>query len=313
MKRFVKFGAILMVLAVAFVSCRGGNGGGQKTVSEMTVNVGITDGTTELKAPVAIKGADFNAIKEKLVAELGLTEVGVNYEFEKDGTTYTVAIDTFYSEVAATADKEVQAGAIKANDTIYAKATATAITVNVGITDGTNVLKAPVAIKDVDFNAIKAKFVEKFDLTAFGLEYLFIDADKKIYTLNSGAFFSDVTTGTQVQEADVKAGNTIYLKATAKTVSVTFAITDGTTSLRQTSVSISKLDFNAVAMTVAGQLGISFNFLGGGTTVTINGDTYTVAIDKLYSDVNATQEVNQDNAVEVVASGATIYLKATKN
>ncbi len=33
MKRFVKFGAILMVLAVAFVSCRGGNGGGQKTVS----------------------------------------------------------------------------------------------------------------------------------------------------------------------------------------------------------------------------------------------------------------------------------------
>ena len=311
MKRFVKFGAILMALAVAFVSCRGGNGGGQK-VNEITVNVGITDGTTELKAPVAIKGVDFNAIKAKFVAELGLTEVGGNYEFEKDGTTYTVAIDTFYSEVAATA--EVQAGAIKANDTIYAKATATAITVNVGITDGTNVLKAPVAIKDVDFNAIKAKFVEKFDLTAFGLEYLFIDADKKIYTLNSGAFFSDVTTGTQVQEADVKAGNTIYLKATAKTVSVTFAITDGTTSLKHTSVSISKLDFNAVAMTVATELEINLNLLGGGVpTVTINGDTYTVAIDKLYSDVNATQEVNQDNAVEVVASGATIYLKATKN
>jgi len=222
MKRFVKFGAILMALAVAFVSCRGGNGGGQKTVSEMTVNVGITDGTTELKAPVAIKGADFNAIK--------------------------------------------------------------------------------------------AKFVEKFDLTALGSEYLFIDADKNMYTLNSGAFFSDVTTGTQVQEADVKAGNTIYLKATAKTVSVTFAITDGTTSLKHTSVSISKLDFNAVAMTVATELEINLNLLGGGVpTVTINGDTYTVAIDKLYSDVNATQEVNQDNAVEVVASGATIYLKATKN
>lgn len=123
MKRFVKFGAILMALAVAFVGCRGGNGGGQK-VNEITVNVGITDGTTELKAPVAIKGADFNAIK--------------------------------------------------------------------------------------------AKFVEKFDLTAFGSEYLFIDADKNMYTLNSGAFFSDVTTGTQVQEADVKAGNTIYLKATAQ-------------------------------------------------------------------------------------------------
>ena len=222
MKRFVKFGAILMVLAVAFVSCRGGNGGGQK-VNEITVNVGITDGTTELKAPVAIKGADFNAIK--------------------------------------------------------------------------------------------AKFVEKFGLTALGSEYLFIaGADSKIYTVDLGTFFSDVATATQVQAADVKAGNTIYLKVTAKTVNVTFAITDGTTSLKHTSVSISKLDFNAVAMTVATELEINLNLLGGGVpTVTINGDTYTVAIDKLYSDVNATQEVNQDNAVEVVASGATIYLKATKN
>ena len=222
MKRFVKFGAILMVLAVAFVSCRGGNGGGQK-VNEITVNVGITDGTTELKAPVAIKG--------------------------------------------------------------------------------------------VDFNAIKAKFVEKFDLTALGSEYLFIaGSDSKIYTVDLGTFFSDVATATQVQAADVKAGNKIYLKATAKTVNVTFAITDGTTSLKHTSVSISKLDFNAVAMTVATELEINLNLLGGGVpTVTINGDTYTVAIDKLYSDVNATQEVNQDNAVEVVASGATIYLKATKN
>ena len=118
MKRFVKFGAILMALAVAFVSCRGGNGGGQK-VNEITVNVGITDGTTELKAPVAIKGADFNAIKAKLVAELGLTEVGAKYEFEKDSTRYTVAIDKFFSEAAVTAGKEVQAEAIKDNDTIY--------------------------------------------------------------------------------------------------------------------------------------------------------------------------------------------------
>ena len=221
MKRFVKFGAILMALAVAFVSCRGGNGGGQKTVSEMTVNVGITDGTTELKAPVAIKGADFNAIK--------------------------------------------------------------------------------------------AKFVEKFDLTALGSEYLLIaGADSKIYTVDLGTFFSDVATATQVQAADVKAGNTIYLKATAKTVNVTFAITDGTTKLKETSVGISKLDFDAVALTVAGQLGISFSF-SGGMTVTIGTDTYTVDITKLYSDVNATKEVNQDNAVEVVASGATIYLKATKN
>ena len=218
MKRFVKFGAILMALAVAFVSCRGGNGGGQKTVSEMTVNVGITDGTTELKAPVAIKGADFNAIK--------------------------------------------------------------------------------------------AKFVEKFDLTALGSEYLFIaGSDNKIYTVDLGTFFSDVATATQVEAADVKAGNTIYLKATAKTVNVTFAITDGTNNLKQTIVGISKLDFAVVASTVAGQLGINIF----GMTVTINGDTYTVDTNKLYSDVNATKEVNQDNAVEVVASGATIYLKATKN
>ena len=220
MKRFVKFGAILMALAVAFVSCRGGNGGGQK-VNEITVNVGITDGTTELKAPVAIKGADFNAIK--------------------------------------------------------------------------------------------AKFVEKFDLTALGSEYLFIaGSDSKIYTVDLGTFFSDVATATQVQAADVKAGNKIYLKATAKTVNVTFAITDGTNNLKQTIVGISKLDFDAVALTVAGQLGISFSF-SGGMTVTIGTDTYTVDTNKLYSDVNATKEVNQDNAVEVVASGATIYLKATKN
>jgi|GEM_PF-958869 len=308
MKRFVKFGAILMALAVAFVSCRGGNGGGQKTVSEMTVNVGITDGTTELKAPVAIKGADFNAIKAKLVAELGLTEVGGNYEFEKDGTTYTVNIVGFFSNKEANAiigDNEVKAG-----DTIYAKATVTAITVNVGITDGTTALKTPVAIKGVDFNAIKAKFVEKFDLTALGSEYLFIaGSDNKIYTVDLGTFFSDVATATQVQAADVKAGNTIYLKATAKTVNVTFAITDGTNNLKQTIVGISKLDFAAVASTVAGQLGINIF----GMTVTINGDTYTVDTNKLYSDVNATKEVNQDNAVEVVASGATIYLKATKN
>ena len=217
MKRFVKFGAILMALAVAFVSCRGGNGGGQK-VNEITVNVGITDGTTELKAPVAIKG--------------------------------------------------------------------------------------------VDFNAIKAMFDEKFDLTALGSENLFIaGSDSKIYTVDLGTFFSDVATATQVEAADVKAGNTIYLKATAKTVNVTFAITDGTNNLKQTIVGISKLDFAVVASTVAGQLGINIF----GMTVTINGDTYTVDTNKLYSDVNATKEVNQDNAVEVVASGATIYLKATKN
>jgi len=85
----------------------------------MNVNVGITDGTTELEAPVAIKGADFAAIKGKLVAELGL---GADKRFKKDGATYAVAIDKFYSEAAATADKEVQAKDIKDNNTIYVKA-----------------------------------------------------------------------------------------------------------------------------------------------------------------------------------------------
>ena len=189
------------------------------------------------------------------------------------------------------------------------------MTVNVGITDGTTELKAPVAIKGADFNAIKAKFVEKFDLTAFGSEYLFIaGADSKIYTVGLDTFFSDVATATQVQAADVKAGNTIYLKATAKTVPVTFAITDGTTKLKDTTVNITSLDFDTIATTVADQLGISLGLgNGGGTTVTIDGHTYTVDMTKLYSNVNATQEVSIKNPIEAIKSGATIYLKATKN
>ena len=117
MKRLMKFGVILMALAVALASCRTATDNSE--VKEMTVNVGITDGTNALKAPVAIKGADFNAIKAKLVAELGLRAHNI---FEKDGVTYIVTIDKFYSEAAATADKEVQAEAIKDNDTIYVKA-----------------------------------------------------------------------------------------------------------------------------------------------------------------------------------------------
>ena len=117
MKRLMKFGVILIALAVALAGCRTATGSSE--VKEMTVNVGITDGTNAVKAPVAIKGADFAAIKAKLVAELGLR---ANNIFEKDGVTYTVTIDKFYSEAAATADKEVQAEAIKENDTIYVKA-----------------------------------------------------------------------------------------------------------------------------------------------------------------------------------------------
>ena len=117
MKRLTKFGVILMALAVALAGCRTATGSSE--VKEMTVNVGITNGTTALKAPVAIKGADFAAIKAKLVAELGL---GADKRFKKDGATYAVAIDKFYSEAAATADKEVQAKDIKDNNTIYVKA-----------------------------------------------------------------------------------------------------------------------------------------------------------------------------------------------
>ena len=220
MKRLMKFGVILMALAVAFAGCRTATDSSE--VKEMTVNVGITDGTTELKAPVAIKGADFNAIKGKLVAKL--------------------------------------------------------------------------------------------DLTASGSEHWFIAADKKIYTVDLGSFFSDTATTTQVQAADVKAGNTIYLKATAKTVPVTFAITDGTTKLKETSVNITSLDFDTVAVTVRSQLGISLGLgSGSGMTVTIHGDTYTVDMTKLYSDVNATQEVSINNPIEAIKSGATIYMKATKN
>ena len=189
------------------------------------------------------------------------------------------------------------------------------MTVNVGITDGTTELEAPVAIKGADFAAIKGKLVAKLDLTAAGTEHWFIKkSDKNIYTVDLGTFFSDATTGTAVQEADVKAGNTIYLKATAKTVPVTFAITDGTTKLKETSVNITSLDFDTVAVTVGSQLGISLGLgSGSGTTVTIGTDTYTVDMTKLYSDVNATQEVSINNPIEAIKSGATIYMKATKN
>ena len=95
-------------------------------------------------------------------------------------------------------------------------------------------------------------------------------------------------------------------------MNVTFAITDGTTKLKETSVNITSLDFDTVAVTVRSQLGISLG-LGSGTTVTIDGDTYTVDMTKLYSDVNATQEVSINNPIEAIKSGATIYMKATKN
>ena len=120
MKRLMKFGVILMALAVALAGCRTATGSSE--AQKMTVSIGITDGTTALKTPVAIKGADFNAIKAKLVAELGLN--ARNNSFEENNATYIVTIDKFYSEAAATADKEVQVKDIKDNNTIYVKAEA---------------------------------------------------------------------------------------------------------------------------------------------------------------------------------------------
>ena len=127
MKRLMKFGVILIALAVALAGCRTATGSSE--VKEMTVNVGITTGTTELKAPVAIKGADFNAIKVKLVAELELAEVDGKYEFTNDGTTYIVNISGFYSNKEA--NSIIEDSEVKHGDTIYAKADKKPVTVRV--------------------------------------------------------------------------------------------------------------------------------------------------------------------------------------
>jgi len=84
---------------------------------------------------------------------------------------------------------------------------------------------------------------------------------------------------------------------------------------KQVPPDITSLDFDTLlAATVVSQLGISLGLgSGSGMTVTIHGDTYTVDMTKLYSDVNATQEVSINNPIEAIKSGATIYMKATKN
>ena len=195
MKRLMKFGVILIALAVALAGCRTATGSSE--VKEMTVNVGITTGTTELKAPVAIKGADFNAIKAKLVAELGLAEVDGKYEFTNDGTTYIVNISGFYSNKEANSiigDSEVKAG-----DTIYAKGDKKPVTVRV--VENLN-LKHEFTLPNTDVATVKAGItaeLDKFktpgssiaeDLTFNGISgYIF--APGKYYSIGGAVALTD--------------------------------------------------------------------------------------------------------------------------
>ena len=156
MKRLMKFGVILMALAVALAGCHTATGSSE--VKEMTVNVGITTGTTELKAPVAIKGADFNAIKAKLVAELGLAEVDGKYEFTNDGTTYIVNISGFYSNKEA--NNIIGGSEVKHGDTIYAKADKNPVTVRV--VENLN-LKHEFTLPNTDVATVKAGITAELD------------------------------------------------------------------------------------------------------------------------------------------------------
>ena len=156
MKRLMKFGVILMALTVALAGCRTATGSSE--VKEMTVNVGITDGTTEVKAPVAIKGADFNAIKAKLVAELGLAEVDGKYEFTNDGTTYIVNISGFYSNKEA--NSIIEDSEVKHGDTIYAKADKKPVTVRV--VENLN-LKHEFTLPNTDVATVKAGITAELD------------------------------------------------------------------------------------------------------------------------------------------------------
>ena len=156
MKRLMKFGVILIALAVALAGCRTATGSSE--AQKMTVNIGITDGTTELKAPVAIKGADFNAIKVKLVAELELAEVDGKYEFTNDGTTYIVNISGFYSNKEA--NSIIEDSEVKHGDTIYAKADKKPVTVRV--VENLN-LKHEFTLPNTDVATVKAGITAELD------------------------------------------------------------------------------------------------------------------------------------------------------
>ena len=156
MKRLTKFGVILMALAVALAGCRTATDSSE--AQKMTVSIGITDGTTALKTPVAIKGADFNAIKAKLVAKLGLAEVDGKYEFTNDGTTYIVNISGFYSNKEA--NSIIEDSEVKHGDTIYAKADKKPVTVRV--VENLN-LKHEFTLPNTDVATVKAGITAELD------------------------------------------------------------------------------------------------------------------------------------------------------
>ena len=210
MKRLMKFGVILMALAVALASCRTATGSSE--VKEMTVNVGITNGTTELKAPVAIKGADFNAIKAKLVAELGLAEVDGKYEFTNDGTTYIVDISRFYSNKEANSiigDSEVKAG-----DTIYAKADKKPVTVRV-VAELVQTLLYEFTLPNTDVATVKAGITAELKAKDMDNDGLIEFGEHGSYTIPAGYYSEN---GTKLNTDDellavIKKGGIIRIEA----------------------------------------------------------------------------------------------------
>ena len=211
MKRLMKFGVILMALAVALAGCRTATGSSE--VKEMTVNVGITTGTTELKAPVAIKGADFNAIKAKLVAELGLAEVDGKYEFTNDGTTYIVDISRFYSNKEANSiigDSEVKAG-----DTIYAKADKKPVTVRV-VAELVQTLLYEFTLPNTDVATVKAGITAELNAKDMNNDGLIEFGENGSYTIPAGWYYSE--NGTKLNTDDellavIKKGGIIRIEA----------------------------------------------------------------------------------------------------
>ena len=211
MKRLMKFGVILMALAVALAGCHTATGSSE--VKEITVNVGITNGTTELKAPVAIKGADFAAIKAKLVAELGLAEVDGKYEFTNDGTTYIVDISRFYSNKEANSiigDSEVKAG-----DTIYAKADKKPVTVRV-VAELVQTLLYEFTLPNTDVATVKAGITAELNAKDMNNDGLIEFGENGSYTIPAGWYYSE--NGTKLNTDDellavIKKGGIIRIEA----------------------------------------------------------------------------------------------------
>ena len=211
MKRLMKFGVILMALAVALAGCRTATDSSE--AQKMTVSIGITDGTTALKTPVAIKGADFNAIKAKLVAELGLAEVDGKYEFTNDGTTYIVDISRFYSNKEANSiigDSEVKAG-----DTIYAKADKKPVTVRV-VAELVQTLLYEFTLPNTDVATVKAGITAELNAKDMNNDGLIEFGENGSYTIPAGWYYSE--NGTKLNTDDellavIKKGGIIRIEA----------------------------------------------------------------------------------------------------